>query len=128
MSRYDLGDQQKVVVEFEPNGEKTCPERLYDDVHESVSACLIVCGVIGLRGLRNMQRARFVSLPDSVEELCDECFYWCDDLSRVTFGESSSLRRIGERAFYECRLDEIHIPDHVEELCDECFSASSASF
>ena len=36
-SRYDLGDQQKVVVEFEPNGEESCTQtsdrlrRLCDD-------------------------------------------------------------------------------------------------
>ena len=71
-SRYDLGDQQKVVVESEPNREKSCAyERLYDDVHERVAVYLVVCGVVGqnvgLRGLRNTQGPRFVSIPDGVE-------------------------------------------------------------
>ena len=41
-----------------------------------------------------------IHIPDRVEELCDECFSWCEHLSRVTFGESSSLKLIGKRAFY----------------------------
>ena len=79
-SRYNPGDQQKVVVEFEINGEKSCTEtsdrlneRLYDDVHESMAAYLVVCGAIGqnvgLHRLRNTQMARFVSIPDGVEEV-----------------------------------------------------------
>ena len=106
--RYQ-GEKQKVVVESEPNGERSCTEtgdilmeRLidegdqyqegqeyglldYDDEnkqHEStmksVVAYLAVCVVISqnveLRDLRNTQVARFVSIPDDVEELCDECF------------------------------------------------------
>ena len=131
-SRWDLGDQQKIVVESEPNLEKSCTEtrgrfteRLYDDGHESVVAYLVVCGVIGqkvgLCGLRNAQRARFVSIPDSVEELCEKCFCECKSLSRVTFGESSSLKLIGKKAFLGSGVVEIHIPDSVEGLCEKCF-------
>ena len=109
-SRYDPGDQQKVVDEFEPDGEKSCTESsdrltepLSDDVHESVGVYLVVCGVIGqnagLCGLRNTQSARFVSIPDGVEELCESRFRGCKSLSRVTFGESSSLKLIGKDAF-----------------------------
>ena len=126
-SRYSLGDQQKVIVESEPNGEKSCTEtsdrlkeRLYDDVHESVAAYVVVCGVIGenvgLCGSRNTRRARFVSIPDGVEELCEKCFSGCKSLSRVTFGESSSLKLIGKRAFCGRDLLEIHIPDGIERL------------
>ena len=66
-----------------------------------------------------------VIIPGSVEELCDKCFYGCRGLSAVTFGESSSLRRVGKQAFHGSGLSEIHIPDSVEELCDFCFFASS---
>ena len=141
-SRYDLGDQQK-VVEFEPNGEKSCTEtsdklteRLSDDVHESVVAYLVVRGVIGqnvgLGGLRNTQNARFVSIPDGVEELCEKCFYDCKRLSRVTFGESSSLKLIGKGAFRVSGIVEIHIPDAVEKIGDQgffkCESLSRVTF
>ena len=123
----DPGDQHKVVVESEPNGEKSCAEtsdrlteRLCDDVHEGVVAYPVVCGVIdqniGLCRLRNTQRARFVSIPDRVEELCEKCFYECKNLSRVTFVECSSLKLIGEDAFRSSDVTEIHIPDGIERF------------
>ena len=62
-----------------------------------------------------------VHIPDSVEELCDECFCVCSCLSRVTFGASSSLRLIMREAFRGAGVGEIHIPDSVEELGDKCF-------
>ena len=125
-SRYDLGDQQKVVVESERNGEKSCAGKsLYDDVHESVAAYLVVCGVVGrnvgLRRLRNTQMVRWVSISDGVEELCESCFYECKSLSRVTFGEPSSLTLIGKEAFFGSGVREIHIPDGVQEVCESCF-------
>ena len=45
----------------------------------------------------------------------------CADLSRVIFGDSSSLKRIGVEAFFRCDLTEIRIPDSVEEIGDGCF-------
>ena len=54
--------------------------------------------------------------PDSVEELCEERFSACKTLSCVTFGESSSLKLIGKRAFDKAGLREIHIPDGVKKL------------
>ena len=131
-NRYDRGDRQKVVVESEPNEENSCAEtshrlteRLYDG-HESVYAYLVVCGVIGqnvgLCGLRNTRRSRFVSIADGFEELCENCFYECESLLRVTFGESSSLKLIGKKAFGRSGVREIHVPDSVEELCESCFN------
>ena len=107
-SRYDLGDQQKVVVESEPNGEKSCTkpsdrltERLSDEddqyeedqeygmpdyeeeeeeynesTMKNVAAYLVVCGVIGqnggLRGLRNTQRVRFLSIIAALTDCSQE--------------------------------------------------------
>ena len=68
-----------------------------------------------------------VSIPDGVRELCDQCFYGCHSLQRVTFGLSSSLVRIGVKAFSgftsdsTCQIEEISIPDGVREICDQCF-------
>ena len=77
-----------------------------------------------------------VCVPDSVRELCDGCFKGCKSLSRVTFGPSSSLERIGVEAFGavynrfgRCTpggLVEISIPDSVRELCDGCFKGCSS--
>ena len=63
-----------------------------------------------------------VVIPDSVEELCDNCFSRCRSLSHVTFNESSSLKRIGIEAFLSSGLVEFLLPDSVEELCDRCFA------
>lgn len=42
-------------------------------------------------------------------------------LSRVAFGEASSLKRIGVGVFFRCGITEISIPDTCEELSDKCF-------
>ena len=123
-SRNELGGHQKVVVEFEPIEEKSCTktsdkltEGLYDDVHESLAAYLVVCEVVSQTvGLTNPPRVRFVSIPDGIEELRVGCFYWRENLSRVTFGESSSLKSIGMAVFSGSGVVEIHVPDRIEQL------------
>ena len=60
-------------------------------------------------------------IADLVEESGDECFYGFKLLSRVTLGESLSLKLIGEREFRKSGIIEIHISDGVGELGDECF-------
>ena len=57
-----------------------------------------------------------IHIPDSVEGLCQSCFFGCESLLRVTFGESSSLKWIGNDAFRGSGLVEIHIPHSVERL------------
>ena len=63
-----------------------------------------------------------VMIPESVEELCDEFFHKCKGLLCLTFGESSSLKLIGELVFYGSGTVEIPIPEGIEELCEACFS------
>ena len=67
-------------------------------------------------------RLEEVVVLGNVEELCESCFHKCKSLSRVTFGESSSLKLIGNKAFFRSGIVEIHIPDSVEGLCESCFS------
>ena len=130
-SVYKRLDQRRVEAEFEVNGEKSCPktggtaEVIVDGHgHESVDVYLALPGVRSEHnsGWRRVMRSvQLMSITDSVEELCESCFSECKSLSRVTFGESSSLKLIGKRAFYRSGLVEIHIPDGVEELCESCF-------
>lgn len=62
-----------------------------------------------------------ISIPDNVEEICDECFSK-SQISRITFGESSALKRIGKGAFFRCcNLREVLIPNNVEDIGDRCF-------
>ena len=53
-----------------------------------------------------------MSIADGIEELCDGRFFQCESLSHVTFGSSSSLKRIGKR----------ELSASVQELSAECFS------
>ena len=130
-SVYHQWDQLRVLAEFEANGEEypntsdTSDEIVYDTGHKNVEVHLALSGV---RSHNNsvwrplMGMVELVSIADSVEELCENCFCECRSLSRVTFGESSSLKLIGQGAFCVTGVREIHIPDAVEELCEKCFS------
>ena len=67
-----------------------------------------------------------IHIPDGVEKLCGWCFSDCKNLSRVTFGESSSLKLIGKKAFFGSGVVEIHVPDGIERvLMDSDISLSS---
>ena len=60
-----------------------------------------------------------ITIPASVEVLCESCFSSCKSLSRVTFAAGSCLKRIEKEAFSMCEsLKEIEIPASVEVLCD----------
>ena len=49
-----------------------------------------------------------VAVPDSVRELCDGCFRWCEQLRSMTFGPSTSLERIGIEAFGAVQENVLH--------------------
>ena len=144
-SRYDRQDQQRVLVEFKPNGKESstdCSDRLTEisyhagdqyseDVehngscdhageHESSALYLVVCGGRGRkvhsRGLKQARRAQSVSIADGVEELYQKCFARCKSLCRVTFGKSSSLKLIGKGTFRGSGVRAIQIPNGVEVL------------
>ena len=63
-------------------------------------------------------KVQSISIPNSVTEIADNCFKEWKNLSTVSFGSSSSLRRLGKEAFAGTSLREIHIPDSAEEICD----------
>ena len=132
-----LLDQRRVLAEFEANGGKSSrpansatlessslEEMFYDKGYESVEVYLSFSGVHSQNDSVYrlvMRQVELVSIPDSVEEISESCFSECESLSRVTFGESSSLKLIGNQAFYRSGLREIHITDGVAELCDDFF-------
>ena len=120
------GDEGLVLVmEDESSGTNT--GRTEDDGSlENVSVLLSFLegsrlGGFQLQDWDLLSRVRSVSIPDNLEELCDRCFFKCESLFRVTFSESSSLKRIGIEAFSRSGVKEIRIPDRVEELCYRCF-------
>ena len=62
-----------------------------------------------------------ITIPDSVLELGDSCFYGCYDLRSITFGAASQLERVGRQAFIGTSIAAINIPAGVMELCSKCF-------
>ena len=64
-----------------------------------------------------------IFVPDSVRELGDKCFFGYHLLTRVNFGSSSRLERIGVGSLSRTSICELNIPDRVEHLCDQCFCA-----
>ena len=57
-----------------------------------------------------------VSIPDSVESICEECFSGCRSLVSVRFGPASSLKWIGNKAFGAGSLQEIHAPGIIQRI------------
>ena len=62
-----------------------------------------------------------MSIPDSVVQIGESCFYGYRNLQSVTFGESSRLERIGASAFYQTNVESLSIPDSVVEIGERCF-------
>lgn len=61
-------------------------------------------------------------IPDSVEEHCNKCFYGCMNLSRVSPGQSPSLKRIGIEAFCHCGMRKIRISRfHCDLACGDFY-------
>lgn len=56
-----------------------------------------------------------VAISKCAEEICDDAFYECINLTHVNIPES--VKRIGERAFYNCKsLTELILPADLEDL------------
>lgn len=67
------------------------------------------------------------TIPDSVKEIYDEAFSFCDNLETVSFG--SSVEVIGYSAFSACdKLNNIVLPDSLEEIKDFAFFKLSEPF
>lgn len=63
-----------------------------------------------------------VAIPDTIEELSDRCFEGCR-IKRVTFGESSCLKRTGYGLFANARLEETQIPGRLRGLFGKVISS-----
>lgn len=58
-------------------------------------------------------------LPDGAETIGNRAFYKCKELKKVRIPDS--VIRIGEQAFYFCKLEELQLPDVLQELSDKAF-------
>ncbi|MCD8215834.1 MAG: leucine-rich repeat domain-containing protein [Clostridiales bacterium] len=58
-----------------------------------------------------------IYIPASVENIGDGCFYYCENLKKVTFEDSSRLTNIGQSAFMYCTsLTDISIPTGIANI------------
>jgi hypothetical protein len=64
---------------------------------------------------------RTITIPSSVEIICESCFYECYLLREVIFAQPSSLKRIESFAFSRTEITKINIPSSVKIICDQCF-------
>ena len=80
--------------------------------------CLIVDGVLNAFALGC--GVTQYTIPDSVTEIGESAFYWCDSLTSVTIPDS--VTTIGEKAFYNCKsLISVTIGDSVTTIGIEAF-------
>jgi hypothetical protein len=63
-----------------------------------------------------------VTIPASVEVICESCFAECFSLTFVIFENVSKLSRIEKEAFYGTGLVTIEIPESVQVIGERCFS------
>lgn len=74
---------------------------------------------IGYRAFYQCQ-IQSISLPESIREIRQEAFYYCNQLQSITFPES--LERIGPNAICGCgQLQSIIIPSNVNYIGRYCF-------
>ena len=91
-----------VEARFSPNGASSRVERICADAFRDTSI-------------------ESLSIPDSVVELGEGCFYGCKSLRSVIFGASSRVERICADAFCGTSIESLSIPDSVVELGKKCF-------
>ena len=65
------------------------------------------------------------TIPESVTEIGDNAFYYCNKLSTLIVPEG--VESIGENAFDECPLKILHLPGSISAIGLEAFYRSSNS-
>ncbi len=64
-----------------------------------------------------------IHLPSTLQQIEEEAFYGCYDLTEVDFSDATSLSTIGSSAFKECTgLKNIILPNSIETIQSEAFS------
>lgn len=60
-----------------------------------------------------------LTLPEGTERIGNRAFYKCKELKNVQFPET--VIRIGDEAFYFCKLEELKLPEGLQELGAKAF-------
>ncbi len=68
-----------------------------------------------------------ITIPASVEEIGDQAFMQCSQLTSITWEAGSALRTIGKQTFSSCSaLESVVLPQSIESVGDLAFSDSRA--
>ena len=82
---------------------------------------------ISQTAFKENQKVESVTVSNKVTTIDEYAFYYCSNLTTVTFGENSQLTTIGIFAFYVCSsLTSINIPDSVTTIGANAFSYCSS--
>ena len=96
------------------------------DYEEGITEITLREGTVGIAcyAFSDVDTLKKVFLPDSVRYINDRAFYLCPELTSVTFGENSTLERIGSQVF-NSKLAAIDIPDSVKHVGHYAFDSRS---
>lgn len=81
------------------------------------------CGARNCRGVFSWTRLRLVALPSTLRMIGNRAFYDCKRLRRATFCEDSRLQKIGELCFCWSGLEEFTAPSLLREMGWGAFEA-----
>ena len=104
-----------------------------DSVRELCDACFLcdqlthVCfgllsSLVFIQGAFMCSKVGYILIPDSVQEISTCSFFGCSHLTCLSISPSSSLAKIGFKAFLETSLSSISIPDSVHSIDHLCFA------
>ena len=63
-----------------------------------------------------------IFISSNVSTICEDAFYFCENLKKVEISPNSNLQTIGSYAFSETNIEEIYIPSKVSTICEYAFS------
>lgn len=105
-----------------------CPNETTADVFEVTFGQNSNLKTIGSSAFRSSYLSG-INVPDNVETIGEDAFSGCSELSQVTFGVNSKLKKISDYAFEGCsELTKFEIPKSVTEIGKNPFIFKSGTF
>ena len=86
---------------------------------DSLTEVVIPKSITSLSGFAYCENLSSVTLPDNLTEIGGGCFSGCGKLEMIDLPEG--LLTIGDSAFRNCGLTQIHIPESVTKIEDNAF-------
>ena len=118
------GSDENVTIPASIGGNKViaCKKDLLKDKKDSIKSVVIEAELTSLPDgfFSNFRHLESVSLPDTMTDMGERTFYWCDNLKTVKLPEK--LEKIRSSAFNDCdKLEDLQIPDNVTEIGSSAF-------